>query len=561
MIGQAKLERNNSSTHLRRFVIGLGVIGLLVTSTALLIYSALMVLLVAVGLCCLICWLLLLRSGRDFNVLLLCLLLIGYFQGYVDKVIGDQLPGMIWGLAKYGIIALMCTGLLLRLMQRPAARIAPVMKIWIAVWGMVCLCIAMLMVEAKLVEPLYSPISTVQSFGIGNMVLAILVYFEARSKDLHRWLWIVLWLGVVAALFGMVQRLLGPNNLSHLGISMDVLLSPESMAFLGADTPETGHRNLEAGFRAFSFFDTHHAFSAFLVLSILALQVLRSERSVDVRFYWVGMSMLFAGLAVTFNLTNILSAFIALGFVSFLQRGGSLGAIRRILRSGRVWQTVVVVLLGLMLLFVSSTTFRERISGAFEVRKGASGAGGSLAYRLEGFVGGLEAALDYPLGFGLFLNSTQNWTSPNLNRYVRINGYFQEKNIFFSGDNWFQWLMIQVGLPVFFLYALLFVIPLISGWHWRNQMRKGIFRSTLYSCLALTFIVFVGGISNSPILTFPPSNVIFWAAVGLLVKLPVWNAEYSRVPATRPKALPVIESQEMVRAKTDSMVLSVNPPT
>jgi hypothetical protein len=463
-------------------------------------------------------WLYLLRAGRDFNILLLGLLLIGYFQGYLDKVTGGALPGMIWGLAKYAILGLMVIGLLLRLAQKPVVRVSTAMKLWLLIWGAICLCLAGLMVEAKLMEPRYSPIASIQSFGIGNMVLAIIVYFEVRERYLARWLRLLTWLGVLAALFGIVQRLLGPSRMSLVGIPQSELM--RSMAFLAAETAETGHLDLETGLRAFSFFDTHHAFSAFLVLAILALLVLNSQRMVRRSAYWLGMAVLGLGLVVTFNLTNILSTALALLIFIFLQRGGRLSAIGRIFKSKRTWQAITVAAVGIALVLMTSATVRNRILGVFDVRQGAAGAGGSLAYRLEGFVSGAQAVVDYPLGFGLFLSATGGieYGSP-LNRYVRVNGYFEERQVFFSGDNWFQWLSVQLGLPLFLLYLLLFILPIVAGWQWRNGRPRGLLRSMLHACLTLVVVVFAGGVSNSPILAFPPSNLLFWGAVGLLMRL------------------------------------------
>jgi hypothetical protein len=467
-------------------------------------------------------WLYLLRTGRDFNVLLLGLLLIGYFQGYVDKVTGGALPGMIWGVSKYAILGLMLIGLVLRLAQKPVVNVSAAMRLWILVWAAFCLCLVGLMVEAKLVEPLYNPIASVQSFGIGNMVLAIILYFEARERYLPTWLRVLTWLGIFAALFGIVQRLLGPSRLSLVGIPQSVLI--RSMAFLGANTAETGYLDLETGLRAFSFFDTHHAFSAFLVLAILSLLVLNSRRLVRRSTFRFGMVVLGFGLVVTFNLTNILSTILVLVVFVFLQRGGRLSTVGRILKSKRTWQAVIVTAVGIALVVAVSATVRNRILGAFDVRQGSSGAGGSLAYRLEGFVSGAQAMVDYPLGFGLFLSATGSIEAGSpLSRYARINGYFAERQVFFSGDNWFQWLSVQVGLPLFLLYLLLFILPITAGWLWRNRHPPGLLRSTLHGCLALTLVVFVGGISNSPILAFPPSNLLFWGAVGLMMRLATKN--------------------------------------
>jgi len=466
-------------------------------------------------------WLILLSSGRDFEILLLGLFLIGYFQGYATKLLGEGLPQSIWGVIKYGLLGLMLLGYGAKVLQGQPVKVNIAMRLWLVIWFLFWIIVAFLMAEAYLANGSYRPIGTIQQLGIINMSLAFLVYLRAKPTQIDRWLKVLIWAGIVAACFGIIQRVLGPVRLSMLGISSDVLLT--SMAFLPANNPETGFLDLEQGLRVFSFFDTHHAFSGFLVLSILALQIQQLRGRVKRSFYWFGMAIMWAGMTVTFNLTNLLTCLLTLSIFTILQRGGRLISLLRIVSSKRFWQISVSMFFIILITIATYAPLRNRLVGIFDVRQGSASAGGSFAYRLEGLVSGIQAIIDYPLGFGLYLNSTYGGqTNPELNHYARVDGYFTSRGVFFSGDNWFQWLMVQIGLPGFALYAALFLVPIWWGWRWRNRIRNPDWRIIVHGCLALLIVIFIAGISNSPILAFPPANLLFWAMVGILLKAPVW---------------------------------------
>lgn len=467
-------------------------------------------------------WFVILHRGHDFEVLLLGLFLIGYFQGYTSKLLGDAVPQSIWGMAKYCLLGLMLVGYLVGVGQGWRVRANRAMLLWFGIWILFSGLSALLMIEAMMAEPRYNPVGTIQQFGMGNMLLAVLVYLRAKPNQVDRWLRVLIWMGFLAAGFGVFQRLLGAERLALLGLSQEILLT--SMAFLPIDNAETGFLDLQNGLRAFSFFDTHHAFSGFLVLSILALQIQRLRALVKPLFYWIGMALLVGGLALSFNLTNMLTCLLTLFLFGVLQQGGRLQTLIKMALSKKYWRIALSIGFIVLIVIVAYAPLRDRLLGVLDVRQGSAGAGGSFAYRLEGAVSGIQAVIDYPLGFGLFLNSTYSvLTNSELNRYVRVNDYFAKRGVFFSGDNWFQWLMVQIGLPGFALYSLLFLVPIVWGWRFRNRVRRYDLRTIMHGCLALLIIVFIAGVSNSPILAFPPANLLFWGFVGLLFKIPTWD--------------------------------------
>lgn len=470
-----------------------------------------------------------LQLGRDFELLFLVLFFIGYFQGSLSNLLGDNLPPSIWGLSKYAILGMMVVGYALRLTGGKRLAFSQPMLFWLGVWVLNWVMLSFFMIEAMNVSQLYNPILTIQIFGIGNMLLGIIVYLWARPRSVQLALRLLVWTGIVAALWGVIQRLIGPGALASLGFNLS-----GGMFFLAANMPETGFLDLTGGFRAFSFFDSHHAFSAFLILSVMALQILRAQQRVGRRTYLISMAVMWSGFAVTFNLTNILTGLMALMLFALLERSKR-KSITRVLLNKRMWKTAIsAAILGAVIVFAIEP-FRDRVVGAFDVRQDSSTAGGSLAYRLEGLTSGVQAIVDYPLGFGLWLSpqSLTMTTSDPFGEYARVNGYFASRQVFFSGDNWFQWLMVQVGLPGFALYSLLFIIPIYVGWKQRKRIRDPELSVLSNGLLALMMATFIAGVSNSPILAFAPSNLLIWGVAGVLMKIPIWdigprgNVEYA----------------------------------
>ena len=99
-------------------------------------------------------------------------------------------------------------------------------------------------------EPQYNPIGAVQNFGIGNMFLGIMVYIDCQQKQIKTFLKILVVSGICAAIFGVIQRLVGPPLFAAIGIN---LFDPNTFAFLSSNNLETQHLDVENGFRAFSF--------------------------------------------------------------------------------------------------------------------------------------------------------------------------------------------------------------------------------------------------------------------------------------------------------------------
>jgi len=184
-----------------------------------------------VALAAIIFWALLWMSGRDFEGLFLVVFAIGYVQGVIIKWAGDAIPQSLWGLFKYGLMFLMMGGFALRILMGKPVLINRGMRYWLLVWGLVWMMMVFLMLEAWNASPLYTPVGTIQMFGIGNMLLAVITYFCFHPRLIDTSLRLFVWTGLLAAVFGVLQRLMGPDRLAALGLLKGNFL------FLGYDVP------------------------------------------------------------------------------------------------------------------------------------------------------------------------------------------------------------------------------------------------------------------------------------------------------------------------------------
>lgn len=463
------------------------------------------------------------RTKRDFQVIFLLLLMIGYFQGFSDKlkvVFPFLPPNTLWGPLKYSLMTLLLLKYFLKILIEKKTSLHSGMRIWLGVWTLNFVAFLFLIGEAMIAEPKYKAIGAIQTFGIGNMLLCIIVYFGSNQRQISSALKLFVWLGVFAALFGIVQRLLGPLALSAIGFD---LYDSTSYAFLSSTNVETRHLDIEKGFRAFSFFASHHAFSAFLILSTLSLQILRLQNKIASGLYFLISSIFLAGFIVTFNLTNLFSCVLILIFEASFQYAKNLkGFFKGFLRKSVLRNILVLLALSTCAIgFIDP--LRDRVAGIFDVSQYNAGAGGSLYSRLNFVSSGLIALSEHPMGLGLRLQQISD-SKDILSGYAR-NNYFEENNLPFSADSWFLFLLVQLGLPFGILYFLLFLVPIIVGWRTKNTIQNKDLRIIFHGLLALLIVVFLGGVSNSPILVFPPSNLFIWAAVGILLKIPSWDRE------------------------------------
>jgi hypothetical protein len=500
-------EKNYSAILESSLLLAIGmfsiVLGLLSFESQVIILAFIVVLVV---------WVIVWDKGKDFAFLFFLLFFIGYFQGIASKIGGDRIPQSLWGLTKYEIIGVMLISLIARLMTGHVHRTTMTLRKWMWLWVINCFFFCLFMVEAIEADPSYSPILTIQSFGLGNMLLMVLTYYSVTKNQVDIALKLLVWSGIVAAIAGVCQRIFIHELLAL------VLADKSQMNFL-SNTPTF------EGFRAFSFFDTHHAFSAFLIFACVALQILRLQKKVRPLYYWLSMGVLWAGFAVTFNFTNIISCLIVLMIIGVLEnQKKGISFPRAFLRQAFSWRSLALVFLGLLVAFSASATMRERLISVLDVSESSftsdiPGAGRSLFLRLQGTWNGTAALASHPAGLGLWLTPFSQWGD----RYARYGSYFSNRGELFTGDEWFLFLAVQIGLPLFLLYAALYLLPIAYGWKNCRHFHNSELRILANGMLALMIVTFLAGASNSPILVFSPTNFLIWAAAGVLMKAKSWD--------------------------------------
>jgi hypothetical protein len=343
-----------------------------------------------------------------------------------------------------------------------------------------------------------SIIEMISLWGALNIPLAPLVYSDLRSlTTIYRFLRVLVWLGVFAAVIGIIQYLLGPDRLLALGIdvySMQFALLRSDQVF---------------EFRAFSVFPTHYEFASFMVVGILAKSVLQlrarcrpGPRSLAIFF------LLFGGLLVTFNVTLWLVLVSAVGVMLL----GWWGKGVRTFRSKRVYKLALAALILGLLAMVVIPPFRERILGIFAFKSGAVGtAGKSLYYRTMILGNSLNLIREFPGGLGPSIHSV-------ILRLQEQRGW-----LLVTSDAFFMWLALVGGLPLLFCYLSFLVWPL-----WVSFRRRGAVpapeRPLFWALWAWLFIgVVLGGVSNSAFLNGTPTNLLVWASIGVLLKMTDWR--------------------------------------
>lgn len=456
----------------------------------------------------------------ELNALFLGLVAVGFFQSFSDSlrsIFSFLPPPSLWGPLKFGIILLMLGICFLRWLFGKEIRLNKGMLTWSVIWFINWLILVLLFSEGIFLNTHISPLKTIQSFGMGNMIMVLVVYLFARPSSLFAFLKVLVWAGIAAALFGITQSLLGPQFLAAHGIDV---YSPTRFSFLDSVNPESGHHDFTNGFRAFSFFSSHHAFSAFLVFSIVALHILYKTRKVNRIFYFISSLCMWSGMAITYNLTNIFTCIFILLLTEYFQSIQNYKISFQFIFKRKFWRNLISIVMLCIIVISPFESVRNRFLGIFDYSPISAGAGGSLFSRTIFIKNGLDALAENPMGLGLYHGYNKAGTgAPG---YTREN-FFEENDLVFSADAYFLWLLVQIGLPCFLLYFLLMAYPVFWALKERRRLRDSHLRITFFSLLSITMVTILMGVSNSPILVFPPSNLLIWSAIGIMLKIPSWD--------------------------------------
>lgn len=436
-------------------------------------------------------------ASKSFLGIFVIVFGIGYFQGLIEQFV--QLPVDV-GILKYGLLLLGGLMWMARVLLLGRLRLSRGLVPWMLLWIPFYVLFGWALLRALQIDDLDRAI-IIQSIGLWavlNIPLVILVNSELKSlAPVYKFLEWLVWLGILAAVVGIVQYVIGPERLQAVGFH--VFDSPGGFALLGSR--ESG------SFRVFSVFASHYEFASFLVISILAQLVLQLRRHDALRWRpWVIYSVLAGGLLLTFNVTLWLTL---AGTLVLLFVGWS-GSWFRMVRKQRFWQVLLALALLGVLVFAMMPTLRDRILGVFAFEsRGAAQAGESLYWRTVVFSTSLGLIREFPLGLGLAVNRA-------IQQLIVERGYF-----LVTSDVFFTWLMLSGGIVLFFCYLLLLVVPLLSTFNRRRLVPRS--DRPLFWAIWSTLLVGVvlGSISNAALVNGSPTNLLVWAGVGVLYRLPI----------------------------------------
>lgn len=432
-------------------------------------------------------------GGKSIMSILGAVFIIGYFQGLIELFI--ELPVDL-GVLKYALLLGGGVFWAARLMISGRSKVSRRMFSFVLLCALFYSLFFWMLIRSLATgdADLASISEMISLWAVLNVPLVLLVYFDLKSLvPVYRFLQVLVWLGVFAAVVGIAQCLIGPDRLQALGIDV------YSMSFTLLQSDEIFE------FRAFSVFPSHYEFASFMVVSILAKLVLQLRtRRWPAPLSLATFLLLLGGLLVTFNVTLWLTLVSAIGVMLL----GWWGKGIRILRYKRVWRLALATLILGLLAMAVLPPFRDRVLGIFAFRSGAVGtAGKSLYWRTVILRNSLNLIREFPGGLGPAARST-------ILHLREQRGWF-----LITSDAFFTWLALVGGLPLFFSYLLLWILPLWSFFKQRGCISAKD-RLLFWTIWAWLFVgVVLGGVSNSAVINGTPTNLLTWASVGVLYKM------------------------------------------
>jgi hypothetical protein len=414
--------------------------------------------------------------------------LVGSVQGIMEIYFSTVDIGNL----KYGILLIGGGVFLLRCFRKPTM-LRGISKYFILMIIFYFVYLIRILIPSPTSDQLKYQISL---WGVLNLPLVLLFYGDTKNlRPIYSFIKLIIRLGMIASIFGLIQFILGPDRLVTLGINVYKL----KYSFFDLSNVNT--------FRVFSTFPSHYEFASFMVIAILAKLILHLHRREwpkigDVLVFF----LLLIGLAITYNVTLWLTL---LGCIVCILIGWSGGKnIRRLFLHKKIITISIFALISIVMIFSLIAPVRERIVGIFNVSPAASlTAGASLFWRIQIFHNLINLIKEFPLGLGTIVQNQVTLLQTS-------RGYF-----IITSDVYLAWLCLIGGIPLFFLYLLLFFVPIIKAFLHRkviNDEDKALF----WGIFSVLFVgVLLGGFSNSALTNSTPSNLLVWASIGVLLRL------------------------------------------
>ncbi|MCX7957126.1 MAG: hypothetical protein N2643_04450 [Endomicrobia bacterium] len=331
----------------------------------------------------------------------------------------------------------------------------------------------------------------ISTWSILNIPITIFIVCGLDNIDVvYKFLSIVIKVGFFSSILGIIQFFLGPDVMYKLGIDIyqikHIFIKGDNITF----------------FRIFSIFPSHYEFGSFLILSMLSQIVLSLYKG---KKFTILFSILYTVQILALGLTLNLTLLLTFEFIKFmlllLPTRLGLQSMKQI-----IWRTILLDFLLILLSFLLFPTLRLRFLGIFYDSAEYTTALSSLRYRLFIVPQIAKYILENPLGYGVkVFDLVQN---------ARIN-----YGIHLTSDVFFLWLIFVGGIFLFAVYFFLLLYPLTISYRSIKYVSMK-YRPLFYVIWYWLFVgIIIGGVSNSAVLLGTPTNVIVFAAIGMLYKI------------------------------------------
>jgi hypothetical protein len=450
------------------------------------------------------CWLK--YKYRQINFLFILLFAVGITQGLCENIAFFALgePGLSWGLFKGAVIAVALVGTIINpeTFKRPLSRS---FLVWSAIYGFLLIALIGHVFEAINNGQTINSINVFQNFGAINMLMVYIVFFNYNEKLVDVVIEMISRTGMVVSVIAIFQWI----AFRYYEIDTRLLMAAKDFGSIYSDDGEA--------LRVFSVFSTHYGLSAFLTL----VTILHFSRWLFNRQSVSAWPLLLFVVAhtLTFNLTGIFLTASGCGFALLL-------LLRRKTFRLSVSRLATLILASgfVVIIIMFNETFSTRLAGVVDYSATSSGAGYSLYERMIFLRNAFGLLLANPFGIGLSLTDVSLSDYNDLG-YVRIG----LPDVAISADAYFVWLILQIGIALGIGMLLLYCVPLGRGIALAKATDANLgFHGAAFS--SIIFVILLGALSNSSVLTYPPSNILFWCAVGALFAMRSVHSSKESIP-------------------------------
>lgn len=337
-----------------------------------------------------------------------------------------------------------------------------------------------------------------QIYSLPYIFLGIIAYDQTESLEwtvgFCRFLQVS---GVIVAVIGIVQWILGPERLMAMGLDLSTSFVYDMRKV--ADLSD----NL---FRVFSTLQTGAELSVYMMITILASIYLYLSRVITGLSFFVSIIVMAFALLATQYMTTLVCLLVSTVLSYLLHRKlvGYRHVGDRVKRKSWIFG-IAVSLVTIAAIVATNKQFVFRMLNSFTMGQlDERGVQTSMFSRIYFLSQNIEAIRTHPMGLGF--------------------GNFQH-GFTFSSDNYMLYLVAYGGLLLMMIYGWIYLLPVVVGWREKREIAQGadhdlyLFYSLLWGWITTGLLV--GTLSNSQITQASPSNIIFWSSIGIMYKIPV----------------------------------------